>query len=180
MSGLISQADITAVKTEFYTIVNRDDSGSSLLDAIRRETQSMSKPPNWLLADCMSHLLRSYGRFYHVANKRSSNFVFVDCQLTQFQKDAFKATEEDRDVLYEKIPTLLQAGYKLTTSWNGMRGSFCATLLAPDTSRNSNKGLSAFAGDIFTAMRLAVFKHFYILEEDWSTVTRPPDEDLLG
>lgn len=115
-----------------------------------------------------------------MANRNRNNFQFVDCPLSQYQKDAFKSMEGDADTLYDHIPELLKGGYKVTTSWNGMRHAFCATLLAPDTSKNASRGLSAFAGDIFTALRLVVFKHVYVLEGDWAKSAAPSDDDLLG
>lgn len=93
---------------------------------------------------------------------------FVDVKLTAEQDAAFDvwdATDED-------VITLLQeansGGYKLSVVWNGSNSTFIASLTCTDKDIvNAGYTMPAFSSSWYEAIRLLVFKHFYVTEGNW-------------
>lgn len=94
---------------------------------------------------------------------------WVACELTKAQKDKLKAQKPDTDALFKALEGLISQGYRFTTSWD-MRADCVGCYLTAPKERDSEpaKCLSARAPDLFSAVMVLCFKHFTLLNEDWS------------
>ena len=103
----------------------------------------------------------------------------------------FTIGAEAEEGIREKFPTIdssldalqifLERGYRVGFSSDFQRGSVICALTCRDTaSKNSGKTMTSFASTWLQALNVAAFKHFYLLEEDWSTVSEAENRPLFG
>jgi len=94
---------------------------------------------------------------------------FVDVKLSDVQRDAFSSWDVHDEELYEIVATVVQGGFKLSTTYNSGNDTFTATLTGQNgTGDADGYSMSSFAPDWYNALRLLVFKHTVILEGDWA------------
>lgn len=102
---------------------------------------------------------------------------FVECRLTDTQKEAFRHWDLDGNDAFDLVVTSVQTGHKLSLSYNRANDNFVASLTCTDmTSPNGGYTLSAFAPDLWTALRLVVFKHEVVLERRWENKSSPSSD----
>lgn len=97
---------------------------------------------------------------------------FKDVRLTEAQRDAYENWDcHDADV-YQLAAEAVSSGYKFTCSYNGSNDTYTATLTGQSGVGVAAAGfsLSAFAPDWYSAVRTLMFKHWYVLEGDWSKI----------
>lgn len=105
---------------------------------------------------------------------------FVDVRLSQEQKQAFAGSEPRAAAwVVDRVQQLVFSGYRFGCSWSGEHQSFTVSM----TCRNSespNDGLcmTSFAGQLLTAMRLAIFKHDEVCHGTWVTPGLEDSEDF--
>ena len=93
---------------------------------------------------------------------------FVNYVLDEDDKSRFKTWDIDDHDLWLLLSGDIQAGYKLTTSYNPQNDTYNATYMCNDTtSPNVGYCLSSFAPDWYTAVKSLVFKHNEILGCIW-------------
>lgn len=94
---------------------------------------------------------------------------FLEYQMSDAELEAGTAWELGDADLLEGIVSLTGRGYKLTASYNAKSGAATATLMAgQEQGRLSGYALSAKGTDARDAMKLLFYKHWHILDEDWS------------
>lgn len=97
---------------------------------------------------------------------------FCNYVLTDADKEKYKVWDVDDHDLWDVLATCLQSGYKISTSYNAQNDTYSATLMCNDAqSVNAGYCLSAFAPDVYHALRTLIFKHTEVLEFDWQSAT---------
>lgn len=104
---------------------------------------------------------------------------FVDVKLTPEQRAEFVAVKERYADSTRWLQDLADDGYRVGVSWSGEHSSYTVSLTCRDA-RSPNNGMcmTSFAGDLVTAIALAVYKHFVVTEERWSQVVPAGSEDF--
>lgn len=101
---------------------------------------------------------------------RFNDVQFVNWSLSVEEKAAVKAwllTLEEYD---DFIGGLVEAGYKITISYDNFRSCFTASIV-PTKDAKSNQGyiLTGKGSTPFKAVRQAMYIHFYIMDGEWSS-----------
>ncbi len=69
------------------------------------------------------------------------------------------------------IDILINNGYKLSFAWDDFNSGVSASLYAKDQKMEwAGYTLSAWAGDVQTALNLLLFKHFVVANQKWEIV----------
>lgn len=93
---------------------------------------------------------------------------FIDVRLTTEERAEFVRT---RDVYADSVRWLrdfTDAGYRVGVSWSGEHQSYTVSVTCRDVgSPNSGLCMTSFAGDLSTAIALAAYKHYVVLEGAW-------------
>lgn len=102
-------------------------------------------------------------------------YEFVNLNLTEAEKEDFKkqyATESDK--FLRGIDELLQAGYKLSVTWDKDNKCAIASLTCREPQDpNFNYVLTARSGDMWEAQSLVMYKHLYVCDDgDWGGDTQ--------
>jgi hypothetical protein len=100
---------------------------------------------------------------------RFNDVQFVNWSLSFEQKQDcknFLVTEGDHD---EALLTIIQAGYKVTVSYDNYRDCFTASIV-PTQDAKSNQGfiLTGKGSTPLKAARQVLYIHYRIMDEDWS------------
>jgi hypothetical protein len=94
---------------------------------------------------------------------------FVEYRLTQEELTELDGWKCPPAATFELLSRLVFNGYRWTASYNPARKLACVVVTANDESLKwQGYGMSSFDTDCYEAAKMAVFKHFYILKEDWS------------
>lgn len=97
---------------------------------------------------------------------------FKDVRLTDAQRDAYENWDcHDADV-YQLAAEAVSSGYKFTCSYNGSNDTYTATITGQSGVGVQAAGfsLSAFAPDWYNAVRTLMYKHWVVLDGDWSKI----------
>lgn len=99
---------------------------------------------------------------------------FKDFRLTAEQLEGFAAFEHHDDDLMDLVQTVLANDYKLTFTYNGQADTYNAAMTA-NGEKDPNKGytMSAFAPSMYAALRLLMYKHWVLLDQNWDNVPAP-------
>ena len=106
---------------------------------------------------------------------------FVEIPLGSFTK----ADVSDRYGTWEdfelELGSLVKSGYRVAVSYTEANHSFVASVTCrADGDPNQGCTFTAFAGDWFTALQVACFKHFVVAEGVWSRFIGSPAGDGIG
>lgn len=101
---------------------------------------------------------------------RFNNVQFINWSLTIEQKQdckQFLITDGDYD---EALLVIIQAGYKVTTSYDEYRDCFTASIVPAQNGKN-NQGyiLTGKGSTPLKAIRQALYIHYRIMDEDWAS-----------
>lgn len=100
--------------------------------------------------------------------KAQWNTTFVDISLAGYEWNDVAEAWAGADNVFEGATTLLENGYRLGFSYNPQNDAFiCSVTCKDETSPNSGKTFTAFAGTWFEALQTALFKHYQIAAETW-------------
>lgn len=120
------------------------------------------------------------------AKKEGSNAYqgmpkFVDVKLSQEQKAAFVANEPRPAAwLVDRMQQLVFAGYRFGCSWSGEHQSYTVSITCrAEESPNDGLCMTSFAGQLLTALRLAIYKHDEVCLGKW-VVPGVGDESDFG
>lgn len=105
---------------------------------------------------------------------------FVDVKLTQEQKAAFVAREQPPAAwCVDRMQQLVFSGYRFGCSWSGEHQSFTVSMTCRnDESANNGLCMTSFAGQLLTAVRLALYKHYEVCDQVWTIPGADPGEDF--
>jgi hypothetical protein len=104
---------------------------------------------------------------------------FVDVKLTPEQRDAFRRLSPTADGMVHAIQVMCDEGYRFGCSWSGEHQSYTVSLTCR-AKDDANNGLcmTSFAGNLETAVALALFKHTTVTGGLWLGAGVSPDEDF--
>jgi len=99
---------------------------------------------------------------------------FKDFRLTADQLEGFAAFDTHDDDLMDLVQATLANDYKLTFTYNGQSDTYNAAATS-NGEKDPNKGytMSAFAPSMYAALRLLMYKHWVLLEQNWDNVPAP-------
>jgi hypothetical protein len=101
--------------------------------------------------------------------ERFNNVKFVNWALDDAQKTACKAWELARDDFDDLLVKTIEAGYKVTLSYDGFRSAYTASLVAQQEAKTNYGFILAGKGSTpLKALKQALYIHYYVMAEDWS------------
>lgn len=72
------------------------------------------------------------------------------------------------DELFDAVQAAAEAGYRISFSYNPQTDAIiCSVTCKDDESVNAGLTFTAFAGDWTIALRVAMYKHYIIAEQNW-------------
>lgn len=97
---------------------------------------------------------------------------FLNVNLSAEDETIFEQWETERTFGISDVAVLVDNGYKFALNWDTHHDGFVASLYSGSPKLAwTGWTLTAWAGDVETAMRLLFFKHYYLAEEDWEQFT---------
>jgi len=105
-----------------------------------------------------------------------TQWTFADIELDHSQREAFgQWLETTGPDLFDILPGVLEAGYKLSIVFKPERDAWIATLTGmPEAPYNANVSMSSFHQTAEEAIGLALYKHIVIAEYlDWAAIAKP-------
>jgi hypothetical protein len=101
--------------------------------------------------------------------QRFNDVKFVNWSLTAEQKAACKAWLGEENDVGNVISMLIEAGYKLTISWDKYRFCYTASIVpTPDVKENQGYILTGKGSTALKAAKQAMFIHYQIMDMDWA------------
>lgn len=86
-----------------------------------------------------------------------------------------------QESVWTGLQTLLESGYKVSFSYDFPRSAVIVALTCRnEESTNNGKTLTSFAGDWYDALKVAQYKHFYALDEDWTNANSGQSRPVYG
>lgn len=106
---------------------------------------------------------------------------FVNYTLPESHTEALTAYMQEASKVYADWTSILKAGYRVGFSYDSRTDAIICSLTARDEKDvNFGKTMTSFAGDWYTALSVAMYKHFTALDEDWSSVAAPTHRPAFG
>lgn len=104
---------------------------------------------------------------------------WVDVSLTTAQAADMKKVLHSADIIMDGLLKILESGYKMTLSWDARSNSYAAYIIPKDPKGdNGGKILSTRSASPLSAIRGAIFRHYYVFDGHWGDrVSREIDED---
>ena len=93
---------------------------------------------------------------------------YLNVNLTDIQDKEFDVWAGMQSIKMSDLDILLNNGYKVSLNWDAYHSGVAVTLFAnsPKLPR-AGYALTAWSGDVETALLLLFYKHYIICEEDW-------------
>lgn len=96
---------------------------------------------------------------------------FVSCELDKSTKEAVKAWDVKFEATIDAIDRLILDGYKVSISQDKFHDCTAVFMTMPDkTHKHSGLCLTARGPNYLSALKVLVYKHYNILQEDWGAV----------
>lgn len=111
---------------------------------------------------------------------RFNDVKFVNWSLDAEQKQQCKAWLLSEGDIANAMDNTIQAGYKITTSWDGFRSCYTCSLV-PTESAKSNHGyiLTGKGSTSLKAVKQALFIHYLVMDEDWAAYSTAGNAEEL-
>lgn len=104
-----------------------------------------------------------------ISRSKAGSVWFVNVAVAVADEGKIADFLPTADAVYDGMMELMMAGYRIGFNYDMQRDAVIASLTCrDDKSANHNGVLNAFAGDWFTALRVVMYKHYVILNEDWT------------
>jgi hypothetical protein len=114
-------------------------------------------------------------------NSTNWNTKFVDIPLTGVTFAEIAETFEKEDAVFDAFSDLLADGYRVGFTYNPANDAvICSVTCRDDESVNAGCTFTAFAGNWFDALRVALYKHFVIAEQNWTRGGRDESRPQFG
>jgi hypothetical protein len=105
---------------------------------------------------------------------------YLNVNLSAADATAFDAWEIERVFGIDDVAILVDNGYKFSLNWDTHHDGFNASLYSGSPKLAwTGWTLTAWAGDVHTAMRLLFYKHYIMCEEDWERFTYKSEKSGL-
>ena len=103
--------------------------------------------------------------------KRAEWKGYCKVNLTREQNEVFENEHAALQINPAELDILVNDGYKISFSWDDYNSGVSASLYATNAKMEwAGYSLSAWAGDVQTALNLLLFKHFVVAEQRWEIV----------
>lgn len=101
---------------------------------------------------------------------RFNDVKFINWSLSADEKLAVKQWVLSIEEIDDAISKLVEAGYKVTSSWDTYRSCFTASIV-PTQDAKINQGfiLTGKGSTALKAIKQALYIHHYVMNEDWSS-----------
>lgn len=106
---------------------------------------------------------------------------FVTIAVSEADTPRIATAYPDSDAVYIDFERLLIGGYRVGFSYDAPRDAIiCSVTCKSEGSPNYGKTFTAFAGDWYTALKVACFKHYHVAEETWDGGETTPSRPAFG
>lgn len=108
--------------------------------------------------------------------KRAEWKGYHKVNLTREDDALFGSAYVTKDVPWSDIDILINQGYKFSIAWDDYNQGVTASLYAQSQKMEwAGYTLTAWAGDVETATKLLLFKHYVVCREQWE-IAKPERE----
>lgn len=154
----------------------------SYLRSYRQPTNG-AKTTRWQVIETL--LVSSFLETIYMTRKttppRTNSFTgelqFLDVRLSQAQFDELDAAKMSSSQLLAALTSAITQGYKFSFSYNPEKKTANAMLVDNRfDSPTKGQALSAFSDDCQDALKVLMYKHVVILEQDWTHAQSPQSE----
>lgn len=95
---------------------------------------------------------------------------YVNISIPSSHDAKLKTYLKDADKIYLDMAKILTDGYSVKVTHDADKANFrCSVTGYESTGDNYGYVIGSFAGDWYTALGVALYKHFYIAKENWGT-----------
>lgn len=110
------------------------------------------------------------------------NAAFVRCELDASTKEQVKKWDPKFEATMDAVDRLLSDGYKISVSPDKYHDCVGAFMTMPEVAhKHHGQCLTARGPNYLQAMKVLVFKHFQVLQEEWgSPVDQKASRDEWG
>lgn len=106
---------------------------------------------------------------------------FVDIPLTEDDFDEIGKAFPDFEQVDASVSDLLEAGYRVSLSYNAGNDAFIASVTCKNESDDNNgKTFNAFAGSWVEALQCALYKHFIKARKNWGAADVKTNRPRFG
>jgi len=111
---------------------------------------------------------------------RFNDVQFVNWSLSAEQKASCKEWLLKQGEMDNAISTLIEAGYKVTVSWDKYRACFTSSVV-PTADAKSNQGyiLTGKGSTPLKATKQALYIHYHIMGEEWASYSTATNAEEL-
>lgn len=107
------------------------------------------------------------------AEKPAQNYMqtFVQCELPKETKEAVKKWDPKFEITMDALDRLVSDGYKLSIAQDTYHDCVGAFLSFPKPGhKHSGLCLTARGPSYLQALKVLVYKHYQVLQEDWGAI----------
>jgi len=106
---------------------------------------------------------------------------WINRQLTEEEKEIHDSAKLSPDKTFKGLLSVGLQGYNFSLKWDAYSSCYQATLIPYNTANtNYGYGLSARAADPHRAISLLLYKHYEVLQEDWTSAAKPVRNSYEG
>lgn len=111
---------------------------------------------------------------------RFNDVTFVNWTLTADEKTSCKQWLLDQGDMDNAISALIEAGYKITVSWDKYRACYTSSIV-PTADAKSNQGfiLTGKGSTALKATKQALFIHYHIMDSEWASYSTTTNTEEL-
>lgn len=111
---------------------------------------------------------------------RFNDVKFVNWSLSAEEKSACKAWELSLEDYDNALISLIEAGYKITSSYDNFRHCHTCSLVATESAKQNNGYILTGKGSTpLKAIKQALYIHFHIMSEDWAAYSTATPQDII-
>lgn len=112
--------------------------------------------------------------------QRFNDVQFVNWSLSAEEKQECKSWISAGEDLDNAISSVIEAGYKVTTSWDRYRSCYTASIVpTPDAKSNQGYILTGKGSTALKAAKQALFIHYRIMGEEWAAYSTATNAEEL-
>jgi len=104
---------------------------------------------------------------------------FVDATLSDADREEIREKQVDLDQMFMDLVRVLQTGHKISFTKKADKPAIVCTFTgAGEGCKNAGWALSSFAPDLLSSMKVNLYKHFVMADEDYTRLKARSSEDF--
>ena len=112
--------------------------------------------------------------------QRFNDVQFVNWSLSADEKSACKAWLNEQGDMDSAVSALIEAGYKITVSWDKYRLCYTASIVpTPDARSNQGYILTGKGSTALKAAKQALYIHYHVMDQDWASYSTATNAEEL-